>query len=111
MFATSSLTQHALTPIRVYHGSDVAIEQPDVTRNTGFADLGQGFYLTDNHDAACGRARTRARRMGARAGVVSIFDLDIARVPWVTWGAEGPETPQAGLAAEVPFGLRFDESR
>ena len=49
--------------------------------------------------------------MGAKAGVVSVFDLDTTQVPWVTWGAEGSEAPQAGLAAEVPFGLRFDESR
>jgi len=92
--------------IRLYHGSDVAIEWPDVTRNTGFADLGQGFYLTDDHDAARRRAASRARRTGAPAGVVSVFELDEDCLPWVTMGKD----------IDVPlvrqpdrFSLRFDK--
>ena len=34
------------------HGSDVAIEAPSAGFNTGNADLGRGFYLTADHDAA-----------------------------------------------------------
>lgn len=47
--------------VRLYHGSDMAIERPDIVHNTGFADLGVGFYLTDDKDAAINRARRRAR--------------------------------------------------
>ena len=93
------------TPIRLYHGSDVAIEHPDVARNTGFADLGTGFYLTDDHEAARRRAKSRARWTGAPTGVVSVFELDTAGLPWVLWGSEAPE-PSADL--HEPFGLRFD---
>ena len=102
----TSIQGIAPAPMRLYHGSDMAIEHPDVTRNTGFADLGQGFYLTDDHTAAQGRARTRARRTGAPQGVVSVFELDEAQLPWAVWGADAPELP-AGTH-DGPFGLRFD---
>ena len=102
----TSMQGIAPAPMRLYHGSDVAIAHPDVTRNTGFADLGQGFYLTDDHTAAQGRARTRARRTGAPQGVVSVFELDEAQLPWAVWGADAPELP-AGTH-DSPFGLRFD---
>ncbi len=89
--------------IRLYHGSDMAIEHPDVSLNTGFADLGRSFYLTDNHDAACRRALTQARRTGTAAGVVSAFELDEAGVPWISIGSG-----EAPTSVEGPFGLRFE---
>lgn len=89
--------------IRLYHGSDVAIERPDVSLNTGFSDLGQGFYLTDDHEAARKRARTRARITGNGTGIVSVFGLDEACVPWVT--------ADEGASTDAPFGVRFDESQ
>lgn len=90
--------------VTLYHGSDVAIEHPDVTLNTGFADLGRGFYVTDDHDAARRRAATRARREGASAGVVSAFAFDESCLRWVTM-AEQP----VGDVAGIPFGLCFSE--
>ena len=95
--------------MRLYHGSDIEVRKPIIAYNTGFADLGQGFYLTDNRDVACQRARSRARRLGARDGVVSVFEFDEGCVPWACWGACGLSlrTPDGG----VPFGLCFDEDR
>ncbi len=49
------------TQLRLYHGSNVSIERPEVTLNTGFADLGHGFYLTDDRAAAERRAVSRAQ--------------------------------------------------
>lgn len=92
--------------IRLYHGSDVAIERPDVTHNTGFADLGQGFYLTDDHDAARRRSASRARRTGAPAGVVSVFELDVDCLPWVTMG-ERVDDPHGDSPGR--FALRFNK--
>ena len=98
--------------IRLYHGSDIAIPHPLVGHNTGHTDLGNGFYLTDDHDAALGRARSRARRTGQGTGIVSVYDLDETCVPWVlaeteereaTW-ASRPHVPITG-----PFGLCFSE--
>lgn len=90
--------------ITLYHGSDVAIEHPDVTLNTGFSDLGRGFYLTDDHEAARGRARSRARQTGAAEGIVSVFDLDVTDLAWVCRGLRTDGQP-AG-----PFGLCFEDS-
>lgn len=91
--------------ITLYHGSDVRIERPDVSHNTGFADLGHGFYLTDDYLAARRRASSRARKTGAFEGVVSAYELDAGCVPWATWDAEVPTL--AGLAPDAPFGLCF----
>ena len=94
--------------IRLYHGSDVAVERPDVSRNTGFADLGRGFYLTDDHDAAVGRAKARAKALGAAAGIVSAYDFDETVLPWATWGAGGPSMADDALGESgAPFALRF----
>ena len=89
--------------ICLYHGSDTAIEHPDVSRNTGFSDLGQGFYLTDDHDAARRRARSRAHRTGSPTGVISVFELDETCVEWVS-------PSDARSLCRQPFGLRFDET-
>ena len=85
----------------LYHGSDTEIQQPDISFNTGFADLGAGFYLTDNYEAAVGRARSRARKTGAARGVVSTFKFDEAQLPWITW-----DSKVAPTAPDQPFDLR-----
>ena len=94
--------------MRLYHGSDVAIPHPEVSRNSGFADLGRGFYLTDDADAARRRAHTRARRNGVAQGMVSVFEFDEECITWACWGAQ-PPTPVTDACAG-PFGLRFDAS-
>ena len=58
--------------IMLFHGSNVAIERPQVSLNTGFADLGRGFYLTDDREVAVSRARMRARGGGRRAHGIGI---------------------------------------
>lgn len=95
--------------VRLYHGSDAVIERPDISFNTGFADLGRGFYLTDDHEAARSRAYLRSRRMGAESGVISIFDLDVSCVRWTKWGGEAPALADGEGGAA--FGLSFEESR
>lgn len=93
--------------IMLYHGSNAAINHPVVSHNTGFADLGRGFYLTTNHEAARSRAAQRAHKAGGTA-TVSAFELDEQCVPWLTLGAralqERTEMPSK------PFGLQFDET-
>lgn len=93
-------------PITLYHGSDTVISQPDVTHSTGFADLGKGFYLTDDRDIARKRARSRARREGVATGVVSIFELDESCVSWAYWGATRPTLSDHEFLQ--PFGLAFE---
>ncbi|MBR3317814.1 MAG: DUF3990 domain-containing protein [Atopobiaceae bacterium] len=112
--------------MRLYHGSDVAVTRPVVERNQGFADLGRGFYLTDDEDVARQRAVSRARRTGGTA-TVSVFEFDEHGLPWLTWGSEvvasspmrvgeqllgyGSEAIAASSTAyDGAFGLRFEAS-
>lgn len=95
--------------MRLYHGSDVMVDKPVIALNTGFSDLGRGFYVTDDMEVARRRAQTRARRCGAEPGVVSVFELDESCVSWAIWGTCQPSLP--GSVGDGPFGLRFEESR
>lgn len=93
------------TSVRLYHGSNAPIEHPTIAHNTGFADLGRGFYLTDDLVTARTRAQMRARGEGGTP-TVSVFDLDHTTVTWVCWG----EQPRpVGEAPDKRFGLCFDE--
>ncbi|MBQ9003641.1 MAG: DUF3990 domain-containing protein, partial [Eggerthellaceae bacterium] len=92
--------------MKLYHGSSTAIDKPDVTFNTGFSDLGQGFYLTDDPDVARARAQSRARVDGVPTGVVSVFEFNESAMEWVSRGANAP-LPAPGDAPD-PFGLRFE---
>lgn len=91
----------------LYHGSDTVIECPRISLNTGFSDLGRGFYLTDDAEAAAGRARSRARKTGG-VGHVSAFSFDWDDLPWIAQGMEpGPPAPRDAQPA-APFGLLFE---
>ena len=97
--------------MKLYHGSDQAIEQPDVSRNTGFADLGRGFYLTDDLETARQRAISRARKVGADSGTVSTYEFDEDALPWATWDEAGLSAPTGQpWQSGSPFGLRFGAS-
>ena len=70
--------------------------------------MGRGFYLTDDRDAAEGRARSRARVMDAPTGVVSAYEFDEEALPWATWGADGPVMQDGTVWTDgSPFALRF----
>lgn len=86
--------------MRLYHGSSVMIEKPDVSRNTGFSDLGRGFYLTDDLAIARKRAVSRARIDGTESGVVSVYEFDQDAIEWMTWDVEQtmPESSRWGLS-------------
>ena len=90
--------------MRLYHGSDVAVETPRIAFNKGFADLGQGFYLTDDCEAATRRARSRAHKQGRETGAVSVYDFDEEALPWVCAGSGAP-----AVAPAAAFGLCFDD--
>lgn len=91
----------------LYHGSSVLIVRPLAELNTGFSDLGRGFYCTDNYEVALSRARARARKDGSSDGVVSAFSFDEQSLPWVALGDD--EEPAATVTP--PFGLRFAPNR
>ncbi|MDR0564347.1 MAG: DUF3990 domain-containing protein [Azoarcus sp.] len=42
--------------MRVYHGSDILIEEIDLTKSGNFKDFGRGFYVTNIRKHAHSRA-------------------------------------------------------
>lgn len=63
--------------MRLYHGSYVSIEFPEVSKGRTKVDFGQGFYLTSIQSQAEKWSRVIAFRKGpAFSPVVNVFDLD-----------------------------------
>lgn len=92
---------------RLYHGSDAAVARPEASRNTGFADLGRGFYLTESREVAANRARSRARATRSQVGCVSAYDFDEGALRWATWGKGSPVMEGGAQSPGRGFGLRF----
>lgn len=62
--------------IRLYHGSNVAIEQIDLSRSKRGKDFGQGFYLNANPDQAMEMATRTTRFLNEGEPTVSCFEFD-----------------------------------
>ncbi|MBD5265372.1 MAG: DUF3990 domain-containing protein [Duncaniella sp.] len=62
--------------IRLYHGSNVAIEQIDLSRSKRGKDFGQGFYLNANADQAMEMAARTTRFLNEGVPTLSCFEFD-----------------------------------
>ena len=62
--------------IRLYHGSNVAIEQIDLSRSKRGKDFGQGFYLNANPDQALEMAVRTTRFLNEGVPTLSCFEFD-----------------------------------
>lgn len=62
--------------IRLYHGSNVAIEQIDLSRSKRGKDFGQGFYLNANPDQAMEMAARTTRFLNEGIPTLSCFEFD-----------------------------------
>ena len=62
--------------IRLYHGSNVAIEQIDLSRSKRGKDFGQGFYLNTNPDQAMEMAARTTRFLNEGTPTLSCFEFD-----------------------------------
>lgn len=59
--------------MRLYHGSFVIVDQPDLTHSRSNVDFGKGFYTTPIYEQAekwCGRFKRRGKD-----GIVSIYEF------------------------------------
>lgn len=61
--------------MKLYHGSNVMIDEVDFSKCHPFKDFGCGFYLTDNKEHARNMALRRAMRIGGEP-CVSVFEFD-----------------------------------
>jgi hypothetical protein len=62
--------------MKLYHGSTVGVETPDLQKCRPETDFGQAFYTTTNFEQAEKWAKIKCRRVQAEDLVVSVFDLD-----------------------------------
>ncbi len=63
---------------RLYHGSNIAIEQIDRSRSKRGKDFGQGFYLNENPGQAMEMAIRTTRFMNKGTATLSCFEFDDA---------------------------------
>lgn len=61
---------------RLYHGSNEAIEQIDLSRSKRGKDFGQGFYLNANPDQAMEMAVRTTRFLNEGTLTLSCFEFD-----------------------------------
>ena len=61
---------------RLYHGSNVVIEQIDLSRSKRGKDFGQGFYLNLNPDQAKAMAIRTTRFLNEGQPTLSCFEFD-----------------------------------
>ncbi len=66
--------------IRLYHGSNVAIEKIDLSRSKRGKDFGQGFYLNANPDQAMAMAIRTTRFHDEGRPTLSCFEFDEDKV-------------------------------
>jgi len=60
---------------RLYHGSNVAVEAPEIRPLTRALDFGRAFYLTTSEEQSARWARTSVLRRGGGVPIVSVFDV------------------------------------
>ena len=63
--------------MKLYHGSTVPVEKPEIRRGDAFLDFGVGFYTTTSYEQAERWARIKMRRIGCGCGFVSVYKFDI----------------------------------
>ena len=61
----------------LYHGSNTAVEKPQLIKQTRGLDFGAGFYLTTSETQAARFSQAVTARRKRGAPIVSAFDFDI----------------------------------
>ena len=62
--------------IKLFHGSNVAIDTIDLSKSLADKDFGKGFYLTDIESQAMAMAQRRVRIMGCGDPVITVFEFN-----------------------------------
>lgn len=62
--------------IKLFHGSNVAIETIDLSKSLADKDFGRGFYLTDIESQAMAMAQRRVRIMGQGEPIITVFEFN-----------------------------------
>ena len=62
--------------IKLYHGSNIKIQVPDLIHSKPFKDFGKGFYLSDNEQQAWDLAKQKIEQLHMGQPEVSVFLFD-----------------------------------
>lgn len=63
--------------MKLYHGSNIVVNHPDLTKGKPFKDFGQGFYLSDTLEQAMEMAERVAARINEKqTPIVTTFEFD-----------------------------------
>lgn len=62
--------------MKLYHGSNVEIITPDLSKSKPYKDFGQGFYLSADRNQAQRMAEQKTLQMMSGAPIVSEFEVD-----------------------------------
>ena len=62
--------------MRLYHGSNVAVEKPEIIISNRTLDFGAGFYTTSNEAQAIRWAKNQTLRRGKGVPAISVYELD-----------------------------------
>lgn len=65
--------------MKVYHGSLVIVENPEIRVGDRYLDFGYGFYTTMNEEQAVKWTAKQKNRKGTDIGYVSAYDFDLEK--------------------------------
>ena len=65
--------------MKVYHGSLVVVENPEIRVVDRYLDFGYGFYTTMNEEQAVNWTEKQKNRKGTNIGYVSKYEFDIEK--------------------------------
>ena len=62
--------------MKLYHGSNMEIDCPDLSRSKPFKDFGQGFYLSPGYEQALALAKQKTEQLLTGVPYVTTFEFD-----------------------------------
>ena len=65
--------------MKVYHGSLVAVEKPEIRVSDRYLDFGYGFYTTSNKEQAIKWTEKQKNRKNVNIGYISVYNFDIEK--------------------------------
>ncbi len=65
--------------MKVYHGSLVAVEKPEIRVGDRYLDFGYGFYTTMNEEQVVKWTEKQKNRKETNIGYISTYDFDIEK--------------------------------
>ena len=101
----------------LYHGSNIAVTQPQIIVSNRALDFGAGFYTTSSEEQAVRWAKLQALRRGKGTPTVSVYEFDdtkaadlailcfpSADVDWLRYVTDNRKSAYSGEKYDVVIG-------